>query len=55
MDTRAAIDSLLDKAYAARRTQDVQGACALFNHSLIPRTSDLDNLSAYNWCSSNAP
>ncbi|MES1148875.1 MAG: nuclear transport factor 2 family protein [Bradyrhizobium guangdongense] len=30
MDTRAAIDSLLDKAYAARRTQDVQGACALF-------------------------
>lgn len=30
MDTRAAIDSLLDKAYAARRAQDVQGACALF-------------------------
>ncbi|HKS65583.1 MAG TPA: nuclear transport factor 2 family protein [Xanthobacteraceae bacterium] len=29
-DTRAAIDSLLDKAYAARRAQDVQGACALF-------------------------
>jgi hypothetical protein len=26
MDSRAAIDSLLDKAYAARRTQDVQGA-----------------------------
>ena len=30
MDTRAAIDSLLDKAYAARRTHDAHGASALF-------------------------
>jgi ketosteroid isomerase-like protein len=30
MDTRAAIDSILDKAYAARRSQDAKAAAALF-------------------------
>jgi len=30
MDTRATIDSILDKAYAARRSHDAQTAAALF-------------------------
>ena len=30
MDTRAAIDSILDKAYAARKAQDAKAAAALF-------------------------
>lgn len=30
MDTRAAIESILDKAYAARQRQDVEGAAACF-------------------------
>ena len=30
MDTRATIDSILDKAYAARRSHDAQAAAALF-------------------------
>ena len=30
MDTRASIEAILDKAYAARQRQDVEGAAACF-------------------------